>query len=262
MTFLRVVFIVLLVINALLVLANLADFSHAPGGEPDRLANQLHPEKMRLLPTTANGKATKGEAVTPPATKLEASAPEPAAPPAEPEPAAPEAEAAPAQPPEPTPTQQANVPLACVSWSGLTRAQADPIKVRAKNVRFAVRERISGSGTWWVHIPPQPTRDAAEKKGQELQSLGIKDFFVIKDPGPTENAISLGLYKNEQSAKRMLEQIKAQGVQSARIAVREAANSTIRIEVSGAADTLAGFASETTASLPITVTRANCSPER
>lgn len=244
MKLLRPLFILLLLVNLVLVLANLGGFARAPGGEPDRLSSQLHPEKIRILdPQTEDKPAAAASEPVP--------APEVA-------PTAGESEVA----PEPA---SASVPagpvaLACASWAGLTRAQADGVLARGRRAEFRVNESsTTAPASWWIHLPPQPDRAAAERKAGELRELGVTDFFIVNDAGPTQFAVSLGLYKSEESAKRALDQLRGRGVQTARIAVREA--TTTRVEVSGPADRLAGFASDTAAALP-GATRGECTPVR
>jgi len=239
MSLLRPLFFLLIVANLLLAFFNMTRFDRAPGGEPDRLSSQLYPEKIKLV------------------------AAESAAPAAKASPAA--AEEKPAAEATPEPAASANTPapavsLACVRWTGVTRAQADDVLTKARAAGFTANEEAaSGASSWWVHIPPQPDRSAAEKKAGELQRLGISDFFIVNEAGANQNAISLGLYKSSESAQRALDQLKAKGVQSARIAERAA--SGMRLEVTGPADKLASFSSDTSSHLN-GVARSNCAPQR
>ncbi|WP_374510574.1 SPOR domain-containing protein [Niveibacterium sp.] len=233
--------------NALLVLMNMTSFSAAPGGEPDRLSSQLHPEKLKIV-----GHGDDAPVAEHAATEAPAAEPEPAA-------AASEAvhatESAPAETPPSKPLS-----LACVSWGGLTKAQADAISLRAKGLSFTAKpQTVTGSSSWWVHLPPQADRAGADKKGEELRALGVSDFFIVKDAGANQNAISLGLYKSEESANRALEALKAKGVRSAKIEARDA--SSIKLEVTGPADQLAGFSSDTSSRVP-NAPRTNCTPAR
>ncbi|WP_374404434.1 SPOR domain-containing protein [Niveibacterium sp.] len=233
--------------NALLALMNMTGFSAAPGGEPDRLSSQLHPEKLKIV-----GHGDDSPVVEHAVADVPAAASEPVA-------AASEV----AQATESAPVEaRANkpLPLSCVSWGGLSKAQADAIALRAKGLKFTAKEQtVTGSSSWWVHLPPQTDRAAAEKKGEELRTLGVNDYFIVKDPGANQNAISLGLYKSEESANRALEVLKTKGVRSARIEARDA--TSIKLEVTGPADQLAGFSSDTSSRVP-NAPRANCTPAR
>ena len=255
---LRPLFYLLFAANLVLGWVNLVGFDTAPGGEPERLSSQLHPEKLKVVgygedtpkvelpavePTTASSDASPAPVVA------TASEPEPVAEASKPA----DAEASPVAPAKP-------LPLACVSWSGLSKAQAEAISVRAKAAKFNAREQtVTGTSSWWVHLPPQPDRASADKKGEELRGLGVTDYFVVRDAGANQNAISLGLYKSEESANRALESLKTKGVKTARIETREA--SSVKLEISGPADQLAGFSSDTAAKVP-NAPRAGCAPAR
>src|SRR6516225_9489355 len=219
MTALRTLFALLIAGNLLLALANLGGFSHAPGGEPERLSSQLHPEKLRLL------KVSEAD---------EKKANEPATPAAEPDASASAAPAASASPAAPT----ADAATACVRWTSLTQAQADELGEKAKAAGLkSSTESTTTPNSWWVHLPQQPDRAGAEKKAGELQRLGVTEYFI--DPN---NAVSLGLYKSEEAAKRALDQLKGKGVQTARIDVR--GTSSLALELSGAQNLVTGLANE------------------
>ncbi|WP_172204972.1 SPOR domain-containing protein [Niveibacterium sp. COAC-50] len=235
--------------NALLALMNMTGFSAAPGGEPDRLSSQLHPEKLKIIGHGDDAPAPE-QAAADPAPVASELAPVVAS-----SEAAPAAESAPVEAPATKP-----LALACVSWGGLTKAQADAIALRAKGLKFTAKEQtVNGTSSWWVHLPPQTDRAGADKKAEELRTLGVNDYFIVKDPGANQNAISLGLYKSEESANRALEALKTKGVRSARIEARD--TSSIKLEVTGPADQLASFSSDTSSRVP-SAPRANCPPGR
>ncbi|WP_417067846.1 SPOR domain-containing protein [Niveibacterium terrae] len=273
MKVLRALFYLLLLANLVLVFVSLGGFSRAPGGEPERLSSQLHPEQIRIL---AQSSPEDSSAEPAPAESASDSAP------AQADVANDSGESAEAKKAEAKKAAEAQkseearkaeeakkaaelkkeeeqkklaenrkaeeakklaAAPACASWAGLSRAQADEIVQRARSA--GLKSLLSNAGTpsaWWVHLPAQSDRAGAERKAAELRSLGVTDFFIVNDAGPNQNAISLGLYKNEDSAKRMLEQLKASGVQTARISTREA--SQIKVEVSGAGNSLSAFTSQ------------------
>jgi hypothetical protein len=43
----------------------------------------------------------------------------------------------------------------------------------------------------------------------------VSDFFVVQEPGPSQNAISLGLFGTEEAAQSHLGRLKERGVRSA-----------------------------------------------
>ena len=52
------------------------------------------------------------------------------------------------------------------------------------------RTAQAGSASFWVFIPPQPTRKDAENKAAELKKLGVPEFYIVQD-GAQARAISV-----------------------------------------------------------------------
>ncbi len=253
---LRVVVIILIFAN-LLALALWRGWlgGAASYGEPERLSNQLNPERMRLM-TEARPPAPPPVVVKPaPAVEPE-SAPEAVEEKAEKKDDEKGAEKAAA----PAPVAEAVAPQACVVFVGLNVDQARELTARIAKAGtgFKLSEtRSEAPSSWWVHIPAQGSRDGADKKAAELRRLGVDDLFIMQDPGPNQFAVSLGLYKSEAAATRLLDALKEKGVRSAQIAARGAG--VVRIEVRGPGDSLATVASDLSDRLRGT-NRLECSP--
>jgi hypothetical protein len=64
--------------------------------------------------------------------------------------------------------------------------------------------------SYWVMLPPAASRSVAMKEISRLKSRRIKDYYLVRD-GENENAISLGVFRGEQSARRRYQQIRALG---------------------------------------------------
>ena len=194
-------------------------------GEPERLSNQLNPERMRLV-------AEAGPvAPVPPAAAV---APAPV-----------QADAPPPPASEPAAVVERPAPPGCVAFSGLTGQQRDELGARVADAGagFKLTETRSGTvSSWWVHVPSQGSKEAADRKAAELRKLGVNDLFIVNDPGPSQFAISLGLYRNEAQANRLLETLREKGVRSAQVAGRGA--TVLRVEVRGPSDGLATLASD------------------
>jgi len=222
MSTLRFVFILLLLLNVL-AFATLKGWlgGNTPSGEPERLHNQLAPERIQFI--RKDGK-------------------EPAAP-AQPSPNAP----APAPAPQPSATAPVEVPappiaeaasLQCRAWTGLSAEDAGRLSEQLKASGLQPRQsNYESINAWWVRIPPQGSRDAAERKVRELKALGISDYFIVQDAGPTQFAVSLGLFKTENAANQQLSQLRNRGVRSASITTRSSQH--YRVEVSATASALA-----------------------
>ncbi|MGA9031974.1 MAG: SPOR domain-containing protein [Sulfuricaulis sp.] len=64
-----------------------------------------------------------------------------------------------------------------------------------------------------VYLPPLASKEAAERKRQELTRLGFKDHAVFQEEG-WHNAISLGLFSVEANATARVRELAAKGVEA------------------------------------------------
>jgi hypothetical protein len=122
-----------------------------------------------------------------------------------------------------SPAKAAAVSNQCLDWGPFTdgerpRAQAvlEPLELG----KLLTSRRIDSKSAYWVFVPPQPNKAAAEKKLAELKALGVEDLYVIQDSGPQKNAISLGVFKTEEAAHAYLDRVQKKGVKSAKSAPR------------------------------------------
>lgn len=211
------------------------DLFGAKGGESERLRNQLHPDKIRVEnpPAVAQG-AAPAPALTEPALAQapQASVSEPAVEPA----------SAPA-------VVNASSAALCLQYTGMTSTQAQGVLQAARGVT-ALRVRTSGGapGAWWVHLPPQGDAAAAERRAAELRAAGVQELFVVQDVGPTQNAISLGLFRTEEAAKRQVDALGKRGVQGVRVTAREGSGAA-QVELSGPPDVVERFVRDAAARL-------------
>jgi len=72
---------------------------------------------------------------------------------------------------------------------------------------------------YWIYIPRQKSLQEAEARVSELYGRGVDESFVVMEP-QWRYAISLGVFKDEQSANKLLEDMKTKGVDSALKGVR------------------------------------------
>jgi hypothetical protein len=189
-----------------LVLANLAFFAwsrHYAGDkaarEPNPLARQVEPEKLKIVPPA------------------ELRAPPPA--------------------PPPTPkAAAAAAPLACLEGGSFTVADypraEKALEPLALGNRLAQRRTEELAG-WWVHMPPQGSRQAALRKSGELRALGVQDYFVVAEDGEWRWALSLGVYRTEEAALARLAALRAQGVRTAVVTPRETLVPKVWLQVKG-----------------------------
>lgn len=113
--------------------------------------------------------------------------------------------------------------LACTEIGNFSEADAGRAESRlaalAPGARLS-RRVIREAGSHMVYIPPQGTRENADRKVEQLRSLGVTDFYVIQDQSDMRWGISLGIFSSPEAAQKRLAQLKQQGVRSARIGAR------------------------------------------
>jgi hypothetical protein len=129
----------------------------------------------------------------------------------------------------------------CRALAGLEHEAAGRLAalIGSRDKQLKVTQRaLEEPKSWWVHIPPLPNSAQADKKAAELSKLGVKDFYVVRESGPNQFAISLGLYKSEEAAKDYLGILSKKNVKSARIHAREAAGDKSVVEMRGTAEQL------------------------
>jgi hypothetical protein len=128
----------------------------------------------------------------------------------------------------------APVLMKCIEWGGFTLADASQAQAALEPLQLGARlaqRRTEESAGWWVFIPPQSSRSAAQKKAAELKALAIDDYFVVQDEGPYRWALSLGVFRSEEAAQARLAALREQGVRSAQVGPRETTVSKVWLQV-------------------------------
>lgn len=192
-----------------LLLANLAFVAwsryYSPpdaSADPAPLGRQIEPEKLKIVVST--------EAPPPAATA------------------------------KPAPVAAAATPAAlagtCVEWGSFTVADAPRAEKALEGLSLGERlaqRRTEELAGWWVFIPPQGNRPGALKKAAELKARGVDDFFIVADEGPYRWAVSLGVFRNEESAQTRLAALRGKGVRSAQVGPRDTVVPKIWLQVKG-----------------------------
>lgn len=184
---LKFVFWSLLALNAVLLAYSQGVLGHAGGNEhePARLKNQLNADKLRLVPAPAAAPPVAAAAVEAPVA----------------------------------------APIACLEVGSFGALEARRFETRLASLQLGERMKRMASGgadpsSYIVYIPPQGSKEGADKKAGELKNLGVTNFFIMNDATPMKNAISLGVFKSEALAQALLASLVKQGVHSARVAPR------------------------------------------
>jgi len=165
------------------------------GREPQRIAYQIAPEKIRVL--------------TPDQLAALRSASRPAA-------------------------GNASAKRACLEFgdfddASLARAQAR-LAALALGERLRVRQ-VQGPGWFIVYLPPLPSRAEADRVAQELRARGIRDLAVMGETSAIRNAVALGSFRDQELAQRRAEELQQRGVSGVRVSERASTTEATRFEI-------------------------------
>lgn len=184
-------------------------------GKREPTLDSLNPEKIKLLDQPAPPPITVSAVSAVPAV-----APIPA-------PVAPVTAVVPAVPPV-VPAPAGVLPARaveknCMEWgefSGTDLARAEKVLAQMKLGDKLGQRTVEYTRGYWVYIPPLKTHAGRVKKIQQLKELGVAEYFVVQEAGRWMNAISLGVFKTEESANNYLVELNKKGIKSARMGER------------------------------------------
>nr|WP_233411175.1 SPOR domain-containing protein [Rugamonas sp. CCM 8940] len=224
----KFIFWSLLAANAALFAYGQGYLGHFSGNErePARLQNQLNGSKLNLLSAErANGAAAAAGGLAPAA-----------------KPAAPEI-------------------LACIEIGNFVLADARRFEAQLAPLALGdrqARHNLPGSevSSYIVFIPPQGSKEGADKKAAELKQLGVTNYFVMSDNSAMRWGISLGVFKTEPAAQNLLAALQKQGVRSAKLAPRLAGSKLLAYQFRDVDAALKGKLEQLRAGHPATETRA------
>lgn len=115
--------------------------------------------------------------------------------------------------PKPSASKSSGKPIcyALGPFDGLP--QAKNISEKLQNLGAFTSERsttVESPMGFWVYIESSKSWKDAKEKVIALEKHGIKDMFIV-GRGNMKNAVSLGLYKNEEGAEDRVKQLKKYG---------------------------------------------------
>ena len=113
--------------------------------------------------------------------------------------------------------------LSCMEWgefSGADLLRAEKALTPIKLGNRLKQRTIEYPNGYWVYIAPLKNHLQVEQRIAQLKARGIADYFIIQEAGPWQNAISLGVFKTEEAAKKYLDKLHGQGVKSATLGER------------------------------------------
>lgn len=130
---------------------------------------------------------------------------------------------APRPTPPPAPVATAPGPGVCLEWGSFGATELP--KAQAALDMLALGERVRRievgvSTSYWVYIPPLRSKPDMDRKTIQLEERGVTDYSPILEAGRWRYAISLGVFRDEDGAKKRLGSLRGKGVPSAQIGER------------------------------------------
>jgi hypothetical protein len=111
----------------------------------------------------------------------------------------------------------------CYQWGNFTASNLPSAQVALAKLGLEGVARQADTGQadrrFWVYYPPLKNAQLAQKKAEEIKSLGIGEIFVVQD-SQWRHAISFGLFQDEKLATNLLNDLQAKGVKGATKALR------------------------------------------
>ena len=123
----------------------------------------------------------------------------------------------------PTPALVVQGTTSCYKWGNFTKTNLPAAQVVL--VRLGLQSVINQEAgadedrRFWVYYPPLKSAQLAQEKANEIRAMGVEELFIVQD-SQWRNAISFGLFQDEQLASALLNDLLAKGVKGATKALR------------------------------------------
>ena len=116
----------------------------------------------------------------------------------------------------------------CYTWGNFTKTNlpAAQVVLARLGLQSEVKQEevATDDSRFWVYYPPLKSAELAEKKAAEIKALGVEELYIVQD-SQWRNAISFGLFQDEQLASSLLNDLQTKGVKNATKALRSAGKS-------------------------------------
>lgn len=227
---LKFIFWSLLAVNAVLFAYGKGYLGHFSGNEhePQRLTQQLNADKLTIISADKANDASAAVAAAASAAAAAKPAPE---------------------------------VIACLEIASFVLADARRFETLLAPLKLGDRQsrhNLPGNEVagYVVHMPPQGSKDGADKKAAELRALGVHNYFIMSDNTPLRWAISLGIFKTEAAAQNQLAALMKQGVRTAKITPRMSGSKQLAFQFRDVDPDLKIRLDQLRSSLPANETRA------
>jgi len=114
----------------------------------------------------------------------------------------------------PLPVPAAPIATSCFEWgvfsdTNIANAQS---AISQLALQATLKQQSSQqSKRFWVYRSPLKSAAEAQLRAAELKALGVENLFVVQD-AKWKNAISFGIFEDEQLAIKLLNELKAKGI--------------------------------------------------
>ena len=111
----------------------------------------------------------------------------------------------------------------CYKWGNFTSTNLPSAQVVL--VRLGLQAEVNPEPIeqqdkrFWVYYPPLKNTELARQKAEEIKALGVEELYIVQD-SQWRNAISFGLFSDEQLASSLLTSLQEKGVKGATKALR------------------------------------------
>lgn len=128
---------------------------------------------------------------------------------------------------------------ACYEWGVFSAANLTGAQSAVSNLSLqaTVKEQSSlEAKRFWVYKPPLKSAEAAQAKAIELKALGVNELYVVQE-AKWKNAISFGVFEDEQLATNLLNELRARGVKEVVKSLRNQGKGHASLQFSKLTDT-------------------------
>lgn len=140
--------------------------------------------------------------------------------------------------------------LRCVEWGSFDndemvnaestlRGILDDLPVTAHTPVVSHQPTVEPS-SWVVYLPSQDGLQTASANATSLREMGFTAFYVLQENGPLRFALSLGVFRNRESAQRHVDMLTSRGVKGALIHARVPPNARQWLRIAALEERTAG----------------------
>lgn len=116
----------------------------------------------------------------------------------------------------------------CYKWGNFTKTNLPAAQVVLARLglqnEVKQEEVATEESRFWVYYPPLKSAELAQKKASEIKALGVDELYIVQDT-QWRNAISFGIFQDEQLASGLLNDLHTKGVKNATKALRSTGKS-------------------------------------